>query len=95
VDRAHIEGLHVVVKNTLAIVAPLILIIRCNEIGRGVPVLVLNRLQEVLGVTSHLPLWLPQPDEIESCAKSDDQPGVKTSAKRNQHRREAILPCGI
>src|SRR5213082_2644060 len=75
-----------------AVVAPLILIIRCNEIGRGVPVLTLNRPEKVLGVTPHLPLWLPQPDEIEPCAKSDDQPATKTFAKRNRHS-ELSLPA--
>src|SRR5205823_14899501 len=75
-----------------AVDSPFILTIRHNEIGRGVPVLTLSRPEKVLGETPHLPLWLPHPDEIEPCAKSDNQPATKTFAKRNRHS-ELSLPA--
>src|SRR4029453_9425796 len=71
-------------ENTRANVAPLILIIHCNKIGRGIPVLMLNRVEKIFGVTPYLSLRLPESDEIEPYAKSDGQPSIKACTKRNQ-----------
>src|SRR4029077_8347067 len=65
------------IKNTKPTTPPRTLKTRCNEIGRGIPVLTLNRPEKVLGLTPPLPLRLPQPNEIDSYAKSDDQPATK------------------
>jgi hypothetical protein len=70
----------------------LILIVRCKEIGCGVPVLMLNRVEKIPGVMPHLPFGLPEPDEIKACAKSDGQPTTKTSAKRNRHSTTLFFP---
>jgi hypothetical protein len=52
----------------------------------------LNRVEKILGVTPYLPLRLPKPDEIKACAKSDGQPTIKTSAKRNRHSTTLFFP---
>ena len=58
-------------ENTRPIVAPLVLIIAADKIGRGRPVFVFNRVKEIFSVTLDLTLRLPEPDEVERNAKRD------------------------
>ena len=59
-------------KNTRTIIAPLILIIATDEILRGSPVFVFNRVEKVFGVKAYLTFRLPKHREIQSDAKRED-----------------------
>jgi len=51
------------------IIAPLILIIVCNEIGDSLPISTINRTKEMFGMQADLMLRSPKPDQVQSGAE--------------------------
>jgi hypothetical protein len=74
-------------KDSRPIVAPLVLIIVRDKIGRGIPVSVFDRTKRILGVQPDLMLRPPEPDKIQSNTNGQRQPTIESSTKRNRHSR--------
>jgi SAM-dependent MidA family methyltransferase len=51
------------------IIAPLILIIVCNEIGDSFPISTVNRMKQMFGMQTDLMLRSPKPEQIQSDAE--------------------------
>jgi len=53
------------------IIAPLILIIVCDEIGDSFPISTVNRMKQMFGVQTDLMLRSPKPEQIQSNTERD------------------------
>jgi hypothetical protein len=79
-------------ENPRPIVAPLILIIVANKIGRSFPVSVVERMKEIFCVQPNLMLRSPKPEQIQADAQCSGQYADDCSTKRNCHKRALIFP---
>src|SRR5437764_9918606 len=67
------------------IIAPLILIIVCNEIGNSLPISTINGMKEMSGVQTDLMLRSPKPQQIYADSNKQRHSAKECSTKCNPH----------
>jgi len=74
------------------IIAPLIVIIVADEIGRSLPISAVDRMKEMFCMEPDLMLRSPKPEQIQADAQCSGQHADDCSTKRNRHKRALIFP---
>ena len=76
------------------IIAPLIVIIVADEIGRSLPISAVDRMKEMFCMEPDLMLRSPKPEQIQADAQCSGQHADDCSTKRNRHTRRNDTTSG-